>query len=138
MARFLRLRSQRQTYAHGDRYKNMMTAVKGHGYHIEKHFYKTADDYINCVFRIPGPKNTQKHKTNHRPVIVMQHGMNDSSQFAMDEGMDSIALIFAESGYDVWLNNSRGNLYSRNHKYLDPDYDEEFWDYSFVELGKFD
>jgi hypothetical protein len=38
----------------------------------------------------------------------------------------------------VWLNNSRGNCFSRDHKYIDPDNDEEFWDFSFHELGKYD
>ena len=114
-----------------------MAAVRGHGYPIERHFYKTADEYINCAFRIPGPKASQ-NPNNSRPVIIMQHGLNDSCHFAMSEGTESLALFFAEAGYDVWLNNSRGNLYSRNHKYLDPDNDEKFWDFSFVELGKYD
>ncbi|XP_054258152.1 lipase 1-like isoform X3 [Macrosteles quadrilineatus] len=31
--------------------------------------------------------------------------------------------------------NYRGNMYSRKHKYLDPDRDLKFWDYSLHELG---
>jgi hypothetical protein len=36
------------------------------------------------------------------------------------------------------MNNSRGNRYSKHHIYLEPESDKEFWDYSFVEMGKFD
>ena len=37
------------------------------------------------------------------------------------------------------MNNTRGNRYSRNHIYLDPDADKKvFWDYSFEDMGKYD
>ena len=49
-----------------------------------------------------------------------------------------MAFFFADAGFDVWMNNSRGNRYSRDHKYLDPDVDKEYWNFSFDELGKYD
>ena len=49
-----------------------------------------------------------------------------------------MAFFFADAGFDVWMNNSRGNKFSREHKYLDPDIDKEYWDFSFYELGKYD
>jgi hypothetical protein len=49
-----------------------------------------------------------------------------------------MAFFFADAGFDVWLNNTRGNRFSRDHKYLDPDCDEEFWDFSFHDMGKYD
>ena len=64
--------------------------------------------------------------------------MNDSCHFAAHEGTDSLALFFAQAGFDVWLNNTRGNTYSRNHKRLDPETDQEFWEFSFQELGRYD
>jgi hypothetical protein len=39
------------------------------------------------------------------------------------------AYILADSGYDVWLFNTRGNVYSRRHKFLDPDKDATYWDF---------
>ena len=79
MAWFLRLGSKHSTAAHKDRYKKFMSAAKGHGYPVEKHFYRTRDDYINCAFRISGPKgHGAKHLVEKRPVMVLQHGLNDS------------------------------------------------------------
>lgn len=64
--------------------------------------------------------------------------MNDSCFFAANDGKDSLAFFFARAGYDVWLNNTRGNFYSRHHKKYDPDVDPEFWQWSFPELGRYD
>jgi hypothetical protein len=44
----------------------------------------------------------------------------------------------ADKGYDVWMNNSRGNRYSKNHVSLEANDDKEFWDYSFEEMAKYD
>ena len=42
-----------------------------------------------------------------------------------------------EIGYDVWLGNTRGNTYSKNHIHLDPK-SKEFWDFGFHEAGRED
>jgi hypothetical protein len=43
----------------------------------------------------------------------------------------SIAFFFANAGFDVWMNNSRGNRFSRQHAYLDPDADKDYFSFSF-------
>lgn len=51
---------------------------------------------------------------------------------------DSLAFQIARAGYDVWLGNNRGSIYSKEHTSLDYDKDAKFFDYSFYELGKYD
>lgn len=69
---------------------------------------------------------------------MYQHGLLDSCAGIVVDGLDSMAFFFADAGFDVWMNNSRGNRFSRNHTYLDADVDKEFWDFSFQEMGKYD
>jgi len=49
----------------------------------------------------------------------------------------SIAYILANANFDVWIGNSRGNKYSREHKRLSPE-SPQFWDFSFHEMGIYD
>ena len=56
---------------------------------------------------------------------------------------NSIGLKLVNAGFDLWLNNSRGNKFSRDHALLDistgsPEDIEKYWQFSFTELGKYD
>ena len=46
---------------------------------------------------------------------------------------NSPAFYLVNQGYDVWLNNFRGNIYSRRHITLDPETDE-FWSFDMTDL----
>jgi len=64
--------------------------------------------------------------------------MQSSEAFAIRErASDSLPLVLAEAGYDVWLGNNRGNKYSHKHVHKKPT-SEEFWDYSLDDLARFD
>jgi len=74
-------------------------------------------------------------------VVFLQHGVLASSESFVLLGNDSSAFRLADKGYDVWMGNSRGNVYSRKHSSLDPDDDNDhstFWDFSFFEMAKYD
>eukprot|EP00178_Gracilaria_changii_P009790 TRINITY_DN2842_c0_g1_i1.p1 TRINITY_DN2842_c0_g1~~TRINITY_DN2842_c0_g1_i1.p1 ORF type:complete len:199 (+),score=25.69 TRINITY_DN2842_c0_g1_i1:167-763(+) len=69
---------------------------------------------------------------------MLQHGLMDSADaWLVGARGDSIASFLFDQGYDVFLTNSRGNKYSREHISLTPD-TKEFWDFSFQEMGQFD
>lgn len=53
-----------------------------------------------------------------------------------------VAYLLSDMGYDIWLGNARGNIYSRKHVAFDPDGDridrKRFWDFSWHQIGKID
>ncbi|KAJ8673199.1 hypothetical protein QAD02_004461 [Eretmocerus hayati] len=100
------------------------------GYPSEQHIVSTEDGYYLTVHRIPG-------KPGSMPVFL-QHGMFSSSFDWVVAGRDrGLAFILADQGYDVWLGNTRGNLYSSCHTHYTPD-DQEFWNFSWHEMGVYD
>ena len=69
-------------------------------------------------------------------MVLLEHGLMSSSEVFVMNSELSLAVQLARNGYDVWLLNSRGSIYSRGHatKYAMNDY----FDYSFYEIGKYD
>lgn len=43
--------------------------------------------------------------------------------------INELAFRLSDLGYDVWLGNTRGNIYSRKHAWLDID-TPEYWQFS--------
>ena len=105
------------------------------GYPMESYKLNTEDGYILQIFRIQAKGG--KIIGGKRPVLL-QHGIFDSADnFVINGDSNSLALLLANEGFDVWMSNSRGNKYSRAHKTMSPN-NKEFWDYSFHEMGQFD
>lgn len=54
----------------------------------------------------------------------------------------SLAYALSDLGYDVWMGNARGNMYSRKHISLNPDGKrserKQFWEFSWHEIGYYD
>ncbi|XP_013183260.1 lipase 3 [Amyelois transitella] len=99
------------------------------GLQCEEHNVTTSDGYILGVFHIPGDSK--------KPLLFM-HGLLDSSDGMILREEGSLAVLLARAGYDVWVGNNRGNRYSRNHVSLDPNTDDQFWDFTFHEFGTLD
>ncbi|XP_057669852.1 lipase 3-like [Diorhabda carinulata] len=80
-------------------------------------------------------------KTGRREgkVVLLQHGLFlAASDYVLFGPQQGLAYILADNGYDVWMMNCRGNIYSRNHTTFDPDKDKDFWMYSWHEIGIYD
>lgn len=125
--------------------KNNKTTVdflKSNGYAVESHIVRTEDGYLLTLHHIPyGKKEVPTVSTQHsKPVILLQHGFLWSSMAWVIMGSErSLSYLLADNGYDVWIGNSRGNMYSRNHTKYSPDKDKElFWNFSWHEMGYYD
>nr|XP_022912363.1 lipase 3-like [Onthophagus taurus] len=108
------------------------------GYPCEIHDVVTQDGYILSLHRMAHGKYETNDKNIKKPVVFMQHGILASSgDWVLMGPNKALGYILVEMGYDVWMGNSRGNRYSRNHTYLATD-SPEFWDFSWHELGVYD
>ena len=114
------------------------------GYPFESHKVLTDDGYWLTILRIPGGKaeTKEQYTSKKRPVIYLQHGIIDSADmFICNEEDKATAFVLANLGYDVWLGNSRGNKYSRDHQWLDPDDTTDkhsFFNYTFDDMAQHD
>ncbi|KAJ8674147.1 hypothetical protein QAD02_005409 [Eretmocerus hayati] len=104
--------------------------IQKYGYPAEEHLVKTEDGYFLVLHRIPGLPGSS--------TVFLQHGMLSSSFDWVVSGRNkSLALLLSDKGYDVWLGNARGNMYSQCHdKYSSSQH--EFWDFSWHEMGIYD
>ncbi|KAH8378371.1 hypothetical protein KR093_011015, partial [Drosophila rubida] len=103
--------------------------IKKYGYPTETHFVTTQDDYVLCLHRIP--------RVGAQPVLLV-HGLMSSSAVWVQMGpSQGLAYKLYLQGYDVWLLNTRGNLYSKQHKNVNIK-PSEYWSFSFHEIGVYD
>ncbi|XP_017245887.1 triacylglycerol lipase 2 [Daucus carota subsp. sativus] len=103
-----------------------------HGYKCQEYDVTTADGYILSLQRFPQGKNGGGGM-NKQPVLL-QHGvLVDGMTWLLNSADQSLALILADNGYDVWIANTRGTRFSRRHVSLDPS-NPDFWDWTWDEL----
>ncbi|XP_075162155.1 lipase 3-like isoform X2 [Haematobia irritans] len=119
--------------------------ITQHKYPCERHTLTTKDGYILTLFRIPqgaqGGYNSA-HPANmtrdSRPVIMLLHGVECSSDSWIISGPENgLPFVLADAGYDVWLPNNRGNIYSERHVSL-PSTSQAYWQFSIDEIGSID
>lgn len=71
-------------------------------------------------------------------VVFLQHGlMGSSDNWNTNTKSDCLAYLLSNQGYDVWMGNFRGNVYSRGHTNL-TDFEPQFWKFSYDEMAKYD
>ncbi|XP_066150246.1 lipase 1-like [Euwallacea fornicatus] len=118
---------------------NISDFLKSYEYRLETHQVQTEDGYILTMHRIPVGRN-EVNKNIKKPAVFLMHGLLLSSIDWVIRGPGkSIGLILADSGYDVWIGNYRGNTNSRKHVTLDPIRDKkEFYNSSYHEIGIYD
>ncbi|KAM3968408.1 lipase 3-like [Aphomia sociella] len=108
-----------------------------HGKRVESHVINTKDGYLLTLHRISSSfTNSRKMSTNE--TVLLHHGLLGSSADWILLGPNkSLPYILADSGYDVWMTNARGNYYSRGHVSKSVE-SLEFWKFTFQEMGQYD
>ncbi|XP_076194286.1 lipase member M-like [Aptenodytes patagonicus] len=120
-----------------EQFMNISQKIRFHGYPSEEYDVLTEDGYFLSLNRIPHGKGDAGHSGARSPVLIV-HGFSlDGGDWVDNLPNSSLGFILADTGYDVWIGNSRGNSWSRRHLNLSVD-QEEFWDFSFHEMAIYD
>lgn len=117
---------------------NFCQIVQENGFLCDEHHVTTADGYVLGMFRVRSRQVAAMRK-GKAPAVLLQHGYTASSDCFIVNEEKSPAFALANAGFDVWLGNNRGNKYSRKNVHFHADLQSEnFFDYSFEDLAKFD
>ena len=108
------------------------------GFNWEPHQTKTEDGQTLTTFRVTGNNITGEFVPSKPPVLLMIGAGGDAYHWLwhVEEGTP-MPLDLARRGYDVWMVNPRGTMYSEeNDRYTVDDY--EYWDWSWSDQGVID
>eukprot|EP01022_Parablepharisma_sp_SALTPOND_P006846 TRINITY_DN1276_c0_g1_i1.p1 TRINITY_DN1276_c0_g1~~TRINITY_DN1276_c0_g1_i1.p1 ORF type:complete len:440 (-),score=23.92 TRINITY_DN1276_c0_g1_i1:868-2187(-) len=121
-----------------DSKKSVQEYVTSYGYSFEEHKIHTEDHYILTLWRIPCKLNGNCG-LGRKPVLL-QHGIFDTGfTYLFQDIHKNLAIMLVNEGYDVWIGNARGSMYSLEHESLDSsNYSSTYWDFSWDELGQYD
>lgn len=143
-----------------DACRDVPRIIRARGFDVEEHSVITRDGYILTIHRVVNP--LIKDRDNLEPVIL-NHGLltcsvdwvfastdvrpvawprskrrrNDDLSLDDRKNPRSLAYYLANEGYDVFLANSRGNTYARQHINKSM-FESTFWDFSYDQQIDYD
>jgi lysosomal acid lipase/cholesteryl ester hydrolase len=124
--------------------------ILSRGFEYQRHDIESKDGYILRTDRIIHPFLN----STGLPVILMHGFMSSSRDFIINApGGDvnesteivgnNLGFELARRGFDVWLPNERGNLYSQDHKLYQNvvegglNLNPKYWDFSYADMAKY-
>ena len=95
----------------------------------------TEDGYVLTLGHIAGKIN---EPTAHKPAVLFMHAQDcDMNEYVAHGPETAPAFVLVNEGYDVWLGNNRGSLYSHAHVSLDI-HSKEYWDFYQEDMARYD
>ncbi|XP_057665426.1 lipase 3-like isoform X1 [Diorhabda carinulata] len=104
-----------------------------YGFDLKKHTVTTEDGYILTIFQL----SLQHDNKNQKSPVILQHGVLVDGRSWFISGQNSLAFVIARNGFDLWIPNFRGTKYSKMHLNSSIS-QEEYWNFSFHEMGLYD
>ena len=103
--------------------------IESFGHKLEEHQVITEDGYILTLWHLAPNSPLNKNK-----VVYFQHGFTCTAWVFFQMEKNSLPFLLVEQGYDVWLGNSRGTIFSLDH--MSKNYKKangDYWDFSMDE-----
>ncbi|KAI3991473.1 hypothetical protein MKX01_016304 [Papaver californicum] len=115
------------------------SAVTIHGYKCQEFNVSTEDGYVLSLQRISEGRSGRGNGDGKiKQPVLLQHGLLvDGMSWFLNSVDQSLGFILADSGFDVWVANTRGTRYSRAHATLDASH-PAYWNWSWDEIVEFD
>ncbi|XP_033228534.1 lipase 3-like isoform X3 [Belonocnema kinseyi] len=119
--------------------KKIRQMITDDGYPFEEYNLKTQDGYFLKIHRIPGGNGEKINKIQrNKPIAYLAHALTQSSIDWVSTGRNvSLAYLLADKGFDVWLGNNRGTIFSQKHQTYST-MSSSFWNFSWHESGVID
>ena len=108
--------------------------IKSQGYILEEHKTITEDGYILSLWHLASKSSIDKNK-----IIYIQPGLYCTSWVYFQLGKNSLPFLLYDEGYDIWIGNNRGTLFSLDHVSKDSnDFNGDYWDFTMDEYVQYD
>jgi len=118
-------------------YPRFQAVMDQWGYNWEAIKVTTDDHYILSTFHVLGKKGSTQKAT--QGSVLIQHGdLEDGASWMANYKTQPFHLKLVDAGYDVWIGNNRGTMYSWGHTTLNAATDPEYWDWTWADMGLYD
>ena len=99
----------------------MATFMDDKKYDWEVFKVTTEDCYILSTFHILGKSGEDRvAPSDSKGTVLCQHGdLEDGTDWMSTFEGKPFHLLLVDEGYDIWIGNNRGTMYSWGHEYLD-------------------